>query len=69
MRQPIVITPEILSLTKLTYEEVIKDKVITEYEMEYLTKLHNVIFGVWETDQQTIINELSEYSTWKIKIK
>ena len=69
MRKPTYLTPEMLNLTKETYNEVIKDRKIDEREYQYLKNLHYVLFGVIEDDRETIINEIREVSQWKIKVK
>jgi len=69
MRKPTYLTPELLELTKETYNKVIKDRVIDDREYQYLKDLHGVLFGLIETNRETIINEIREISQWKIKVK
>lgn len=69
MKKPNNLTPDLLKISKLTYDEIIKDKEITDEEFEFITKLHFVLFGPSETDRDKMINDIREISQWKIKVK
>lgn len=65
--KPKNLTNKTLNLVKNTYNQIIKDNVITDEEMTFLRKLHWMVYDYTEQNNNIIINDLMKLSGWTIK--
>lgn len=61
--------PQLFDLCKKTYNQIIKDNIITEEEWGFLMDLHRLIFKVKETDRNKIKTDIEQIVTIKIKYR
>jgi len=61
--------PQLFDLCKKTYNQIIKDNIITEEEWGFLMDLHRLIFKVNETDRNKIKTDIEQIVTTKIKYR
>lgn len=61
--------PQLFDLCKKTYNQIIKDNIITEEEWGFLIDLHRLIFKVNETNRNKIKTDIEQIVTTKIKYR
>lgn len=61
--------PQLFDLCKKTYNQIIKDNIITEEEWGFLMDLHRLIFKVNETNRNKIKTDIEQIVTTKIKYR
>jgi hypothetical protein len=52
--------PRLIDLCKETYNQIIKDKVITEEEWVYLGDLHRLVFNYIEPNRVKILKDIED---------
>lgn len=61
--------PRWVDLCRQTYDEIIKDNIITEDEWLFLEDLHEALFGEKIEDRNRILEDIKEIGYTKVKIK
>ena len=58
-----------IELCKDTYETIIQKQELSKEEKEFIKQLHKVVFEYIENDFEKMVNDITELSTYKIKVK
>ena len=67
--KPINKSPLDIQLVRESYQKVMKDRVVTPDEMDYLRRLYKYIFKKEEKSEQVILDDLKELGQWTVTKK